>query len=65
MRRATLTLMATLALVVMFALSTAVAMAGWGYEDTLTSPSSPTIEKVQKPVVPHAAAVNPGKKSDR
>jgi len=57
--------MATLALVVMFALSTAVAMAGWGYEDTISAPSSPTIEKVHKPVAPHAVAVYPGKKTGR
>ncbi len=33
MRKATLTLLATLALTVMFALSTAVAMAGLGWDD--------------------------------
>lgn len=33
MRKATLTLLATLAVATMFVLSTAVAMAGWGYDD--------------------------------
>ncbi len=33
MRKATYTLMVTLALAAMFVLSTAVAMAGWGYDD--------------------------------
>ncbi|MHB0869873.1 MAG: hypothetical protein ACYC66_08825 [Chloroflexota bacterium] len=33
MRKATLTLLATLAVAIMFVLSTAVAMAGWGYDD--------------------------------
>ncbi len=70
MRKATLTLMATMALAIMFALSTAVAMAGWGYDDC--PPASMKAQPAQAawdnwhshvyPTPNQNAIINPGNK---
>ncbi|MGE5620537.1 MAG: hypothetical protein ACM3US_14920 [Sphingomonadaceae bacterium] len=73
MRKATLTLLATLAVAVMLALSTAVAMAGWDYEgdcppaSAKANPSEQALENWHSFVNPtpnlHALPEgNPGKK---
>ncbi len=71
MRKATLTLLATLALAIMFALSTAVAMAGIGWDDcppasSKAKPAAPALEnweRVKPPANVHAwSETNPGNK---
>jgi Spy/CpxP family protein refolding chaperone len=73
MRKATLTVMATLALVIMFALSTAVAMAGWGYEDCppasiwgathSSDQAGLMVSNLNPPANAHATTLNPGNKA--